>query len=208
MSRAHAAQRGSAGRPRAIGTPRPRRAGAGAGAGHAEAGAHTPGAPSRGRRATPRRRGLRREGAGTVRRGRGTARAEAGPCHGRAGLNGAAPRKGRRGERGEEEGGLPQPRAGRRAAVRRRASRTGETCMRGRGEREREVLGVGVADGRGPQVGKAAVVPTVARTARVGGGGGRLGRAPGWATRLAGPQGEGEGREGKKGFPFSNLFAK
>jgi hypothetical protein len=134
-SRAHAAQRGSAGRPRAIGTPRPRRAGAGAG--HAEA--RTPGAASRGGRATPRRRGLRREGAGTARAGA----AEAGPRHGHAGLNGATQRKGRRGERGEEEGGLPQPRAGQRAMVRRRASRTGETCTRGHEETERGFGGRG-----------------------------------------------------------------
>jgi hypothetical protein len=69
---------------------------------------------------------------------------------------------------------------------------------------------------------------TVARTTRVGGGGGgwaagraRRGgelvhapggpRAPagpqgrvlaGWAARLAGPRGEGDLREGKRGFPF------
>jgi hypothetical protein len=144
-SRAHATQRGSAGGSRAIGTlgraqgragadmPRPRRAGAG----QAEARARTPSAASRGKRATPRHRGLSREGTGTALagagrrggrarraegcRGRGSrtgpggraachgwarrvrraGAAEAGPRHGRAGLNGAASRKGRK--RGSEE---------------------------------------------------------------------------------------------------------
>jgi hypothetical protein len=88
------------------------------------------------------------------------------------------------------------------------------------GEREREILGGGVADGRGPQGGRRWwFQPPRAWCAWAAGG--RLGRAGGltgppsrpkkkrgggsrgWAASLAGPQGEGEGREGKKGFfPF------
>jgi hypothetical protein len=70
--------------------------------------------------------------------------------------------------------------------------------VRGRGG-EREILGGGAADGRGPHGGKRRrFQPPRAR--RAWGAGGMLGRAPGWAARLAVPQGEGEGREGKKGF--------
>jgi hypothetical protein len=95
----------------------------------------------------------------------------------------------------------------------------------------------------GAHRGKAAAVPTAARTVHVGAGGegwaaeagwatrgglagppsrpkkerggeaaagprAWLGREPGWAARLAGPQGEGEGREGKTSFSLSTLFAK
>jgi hypothetical protein len=66
--------------------------------------------------------------------------------------------------------------------------------------RQREVLGGGAVDGRGPQVGKAAAVPTAARTARVGGGG------EDGLPRLAGPHawlGRKERGRGEKGKRFS-----
>jgi translation initiation factor IF-2 len=144
----------------------------------------------------------------------------------------AAPGKGRRGERGEEEGayrGQGQGGDG--------GSATGEPGV----GRERDILG-GEAHGRGPQRGKwrRFQPPHAQRAWGAGGGwaaeagwatrgglagppsrpkkerGGEaaagprawLGREPGWAARLAGPQGEGEGREGKTSFSLSTLFAK
>jgi hypothetical protein len=108
----------------------------------------------------------------------------------------AAPWKGRKGGRGEEEevGGLPRPRAGRRATVRRWASRAGETHARGR--EEREIWGEG-DDRWGPRGG--GWRQTAARTTRVGdgaqgehaAGGGRRS----WAARQVGRR-RGEGERG------------
>jgi hypothetical protein len=152
-----------------------------------------------------------------VRRVRRAGAAEAGPRHGRAGLNGAAPRKGRKGGSEEKRRGLTVAKGW--AVVRRRASRAGETCARGCGERERG-FGGGAADWLGPQGirrrrfqppragrswGRGEAGPSRPAGPRGGLAGPRawLGRTPDRATRLAGPQGLGEGREGKKVFfPF------